>query len=298
MPSPPPSTISLPGWDSIIAMPHGTPPSKAQYQQYYRSKRAGTRPDLPDGVISEIERRSDIRNRIQSSTAPATAKAWTKVLTALDDAQDMFSLVAFGGRLAYKIAPKIMGRFIPGLAWILVGQDILQLLTMLATILQPFFVAMCHGFSLGLVASLPALMIGNTAKIVGHRAVGLNPFRSMARFQRKQKFSGRLFRTGELLELAQVAKTITGYGLTLGGIMGTITESAYAIELALRGQPISIAVPGGARLALTGQTGTATAAGSPAALSSIYNAMGAMMLNPTDKAAARAKADALASYGN
>lgn len=294
----PPNTISLPGWDSIIAIPHGKPPTKAQYREYYAAKRQHRRPDLPQDVTAEIERRSDIRSRIQSSATPDTAQAWTKILTTLDDAQDLFSLVALAGRLFGRVAPKVLGRIIPGLGWILLGSDILKLLTLLASLLQPFFVAMCHGLSMGLSASLPALTIGNAAKLIGHGLTGLNPFSRAARLARQAKFTGKLFRMGEALEIAQAAKTLTGYGLTLGGIMGTITESAYALELAARGQPISIATPGGGRLALTGETGTATHAGSPAGLSKLYDAMGTMMINPADKAAAQAKADALRQYGN
>lgn len=294
----PPNSVSLPGWENIIAIPKGTPPTKAQYREYYKAKREHRRPDLPDSVTSEIERRSDIRRRMESSATPETAKAWTGILTALDDAQDLFSLVAFGGRLLGKALPKVLGRIIPGLGWILLGADILKLLTLLATLLQPFFVAMCHGVTKGIAGALPALMVGNAAKLVGHGITGLNPFSRAARLARATKFTGKLFRVGELLEIAQASKTLTGYGLTLGGIMGTITESAYALELAARGQPISIAVPGGGRMSLTGQAGTATAPGSPKGLSTIYDAMATMMSSPADKAAAQAKADALRQYGN
>jgi len=315
----PPNTVSLPGWENIIAIPKGTPPTREQYREYYRARREHRRPDLPDTVTSEIERRSDIRRRIESSATPDTAKAWTGILTALDDAQDLFSLVAFGGRLAvrplfralhnsltpattayllHKLPLRVfLTRLLPGLGWILLGADILKLLTLLASILQPFFVARCHGFSKGLVGALPALMVGNAAKLVGHGITGLNPFSRAARLARATKFTGKLFRVGELLEIAQASKTLTGYGLTLGGIMGTVTEAAYALELAARGQPVSIGVPGGGRIALTGAFGTATASGSPGSLSTIYDAMAGMMSNPTNAAAARAKADALRQYG-
>lgn len=290
-------TISLPGWESIISIPHGPKPTVEQVKEYYQAKRQHRPPNLSQDVTAEIERRKDIRDRIQSSATPETAKNWTNVLTWLDDAQDLFSLVAFGGRIAGKLMPRILGRLIPGLGWILLGSDILKLLTLLATLLQPFFVAMCHGLKTGIFGALPPLVMGNAAKLIGHGLTGLNPFSRAARLARAAKFTGKLFRFGEALEMAQALKTLTGYGLTLGGIMGTITESAYALELAARGQPVSIAVPGGARLSLHQGDLTAYAPGSPKGLSNLYRKMADQMSRPADKAQALSNADVLERIG-
>lgn len=290
-------SVSLPGWGDIISVPKGPKPTKDQIKEFYRARRAGSEPQLPEDVTEEIKRRRNIRDKIQSSAAPDTSRAWTNVMTWLDDTQDLFSLVAFGGRLAARLMPKIMGRFIPGIGWVLLAADILKLLTMAAMIIQPFFVAMCHGWSKGVAGALPALMMGNAAKLKGHGIAGLNPFRRYAQQARIAKLGGRLFRVPELIEMAQAMKTITGYGLTLGGIMGTITESAYAIELATRGQPVEIRVDGGARVKLSGTDSTAYSPGSTNGLSGIYKIAATISSNPTDRAIAKSKADAYRQLG-
>lgn len=290
-------TISLPGWEGIIAIPHGDKPTREQIREYYTANRQHRQPHLQPAVVAEIERRRDIRQRIESSATPDTAKKWANVLTYLDDAQDLFSLVAFGGRVATRIMPRLLGRLIPGLGWVLLGADILKLLTLLAMILQPFFVGLCHGLRKGLFGALPPLVTGNAAKLIGLGITGLNPFSRRARLARAAKFAGRLFRLGEALEIAQAMKTLTGYGLTLGGIMGTITESAYALELAARGEPVSVVVPGGSRITLHQGDLTAYGAGSPKGLANIYRRIGDTMTDPRGRAQARANADALDSIG-
>lgn len=290
-PSAPPATISLPGWDSIVSIPRGPQPSRDQIKEYYRAQRQGRRPDLPQDVVDEIKRRRDIRERIQSSATPATAQHWTRVMTWLDDAQDLGSVAAFAGRVFYRALPKIAGRLLPVLGWVLLAGDILKLLTLAASIIQPFFVGLCHGLRTGLIGALPPLVMGNAAKLIGHSITGMNPFSRRARLARARRFGGRLFRAGELLELAQASKTLTGYGLTLGGIMGTITESAYAIELAIRGKPVEIAVPGGTRISLTGES--TLAPGSPTGLIALYEAIARNTADPNVAAGIRANADAL-----
>jgi len=313
------STISLPGWDSIISIPQGEKPTRQQVTEYYQARSQHRQPNLSASVIDEIERRKDIRDRIQTSATPQTAQKWTNILTWLDDTQDLFSLVAFSGRFAVKTAlrflPRVegaftpfllaknplfkalVGRVIPYLGWVLIAADILKLLTLLATLIQPFFVAMCHGWSKGLFGAFPSLMMGNAAKLVGHGITGLNPFSKAARLARIDKFTGRMFRVGELLEIAQAMKTITGYGLTLGGIMGTLTESAYALELAARGQPVSIATPGGGRIFLHQGDLTAYSPGSAKGLSELYRKMGRTMTRPGDREQAEANANAIEQLG-
>ena len=248
-----PNTITLPGWGDIISIPHGPPPTKAERDEYRKAKREGRPPNLSADRIAEIERRMRIRERIQTSTTPTTAQGWTRILTWLDDAQDLFSIAAFTGRLFFRFAPKTLGRFIPGLGWIFLAADILKLLTLLASLIQPFFVALCHGVFTGIAGALPPLLMGNAAKLAAHGVMGLNPFSRAARLARTSKLTGKLFRFGEMLEMAQAMKTLTGYGLTLGGILGAITETAYGIELNLRGVPTTIQTSGGTKIVTTGQ---------------------------------------------
>lgn len=293
----PPGTVSLPGWRNIISIPGGAPPTKDEWRRYYQAQRTGRPPDLPPDRIAEIERRISIINSFKNSVTPSTGNAWTNILTWLDDTQDLFSLISIGGRLAARLAPKLLGRLIPGLGWVLLASDILKLLTMLSSIVQPFFVGLCHGWQKGVAAALPAALIGNAAKLLGHGWTGLNPFSRSAQLARVAKFGGKLFRVGEILEILQAMKTLTGYGLTLGAIMGTITQSAYALQLLLNGQPVDILVPGttGTRIGLT--TGTVYSSGSPQNLATLYSQIGAMTTNPIDRANANAHARALRQLG-
>lgn len=289
--------ISIPGWRSIISMPKGPKPTRAQYRAYYAARRSKLRPELPEDVVGEIERRMDMREKIKTSTMPTVAQGWARVMTWVDDTQDLFSLLTFGGRLAIRWLPKILGRFIPYLGWVLLASDILRLLTLLGGIIQPFWITHCLGFSKGAASVIPSLVMGNAAKLIGHRLTGNNPFGRLARLKRAKKFVGKLFRVGEFIEMAQALKTITGYGLTLGSLMGAVGEAAYGAELAIRGEPVSIRVQGGASIALNHSDGGAYAPGSPGGLSKIYRAYGQMLASPEARAQANARADALEGIG-
>lgn len=270
---PPTSAITLPGFKDIISIPRGDPPTKDQLQEYYAARRAGRPPNLTPDQITNIERRRSIREKIQSSPQPETARNWAKVLTWLDDAQDLFALVAFGGRLAAtlgglkfggtlggklvglqvagRIAPRILGRMIPGLGWVLLAGDILKLLTLISSLIAPFFVAACHGLSTGALGAMPSLMMGNALKLAGHGITSLNPFSRVARLRRVARFGGRLFRFGEMIEIAQAMKTLTGYGLTLGGLVGMFQEIYYGAALQLRGERVDIRLPGGQQIQIS-----------------------------------------------
>lgn len=243
-----PRTVNLPGWQDIISIPRGEKPTREQIREYYAARRAGRNPNLTADQIANIERRRSIRERIQSSAQPETAKNWGRVLTWLDDAQDLFSLLAFTGRFTTKLAPRLLGRLIPGLGWVLLAGDILKLLTLISSLIAPFFVAACHGITTGILGGMPAMMMGNAAKLLGHGITGLNPFSRAARLARAAKFSGRLFRFGEILEMAQAAKTLTGYGLTLGGLVGMVQEVFYGAALQLRGEKVELRLPGGQQI--------------------------------------------------
>lgn len=290
-------TISLPGWEDIISIPHGPKPSKAELSEYYKAKAAKRAANIPPDRIAEIERRNSTRQRMLSSTIPAEAQKWGNVLTWLDDAQDLFSLVTVGGRIAVRAAPKALGRFIPGLGWVLLAADILKLLTLLASLAQPFFVGMCAGWRKGTAAAIPALAMGNALKLMGHGIASLNPFSRASILARQAKFAGKLFRVGEMLEFAQAMKTLTGYGLTLGGIMGTIYETSYAIELFLRGGKVNIRAGGSSNAQISLSDGTAYGGGSPAGMAKIYSKLADTITDPTSKANAKARAQQLADIG-
>lgn len=286
-------TISLPGWRDIISIPHAPPPTPDEYREYRDAAKRQRPPNLTTDRIDEIERRRAIRSRIQESTTPQTARRFQNILTWLDDAQDMFAILTVAGRLAARAFPKILARLIPGLAWVLLAADILKLLTLLTSIIQPFFVALCDGWRRGLIGGLPPLLLGNAAKLIGHGITGLNPFSRAARLARQAKFAGRLLRAGELLELAQAMKTLTGYGLTLGGIMGTITEIGYAIEMLIRGQGVEIAVSGPTQTRIRLADGTTYHAARPHVLASTLEHVARTHADPTIKELAAYKARTL-----
>jgi hypothetical protein len=73
-----------------------------------------------------------------------------------------------------------------------------------------------------------------------------NPYSQEARAARRFKLGRGSPSLGALLETFQTTDQLYGVGLSFGGIVGAISEGAYAAELNSRGQPVTVLPPSSA----------------------------------------------------
>lgn len=144
----------------------------------------------------------------------------------LDDGQD---ILAVGLETLKFVSRRIAPRFLPFIGWALTISDVLNLAT----------------------AGLSFLTTGQTGKHSWEAAMlRLFPGR-MARIRRASTFlSSSVHWAPYLLQGGQVLKTFTGYGLTLGGIMGMISDATWGAYRAAQGDPIILRGPASSDIAM------------------------------------------------
>lgn len=140
------------------------------------------------------------------------------VINQIDDAQDLLSVALTLGK---PLLRKLPGRFIPGLGWVLLANDILNLGTA--------------------VLSIP--LSGRPGKNIGRnilRYLGGNKFKKAAIVKKWLSTTNWL---GFSLQAGQVSSTLTGYGLKLGPMMGMISDFTWGAVRKLQGEKVEIKGP-------------------------------------------------------
>jgi hypothetical protein len=184
---------------------------------------------LPPEVVHQIERRIARRHADETSNQPEWSKDWGRLMNTLDDIQDFLSTLATMGRLFLWAAPRIGARFIPGIGWIILGSDLLNLLGFLGTVLFPLWALICSGPRNALIAGVPAIVLKNVLCREVWKQALRNPFSREARLARRLRALGRLPTIGNLLELFQTTQALWGFGIVLGGLYAMMMELLFTL---------------------------------------------------------------------
>jgi len=171
------------------------------------------------GTDDEALRRQRIaRMKSKRGALPESLEWIPPLITALDDAQDMLIV---GLTLAKPLLKRLPARFVPGLGWILLANDVLNLTTLLAGMLTG---------GTGIKRShLDALDILNSTRL--------------RRINKVQMFLTRTNWLGFALQAGQVSQTLTGYGLTLGSIMACVSDAAWGMIRLAQGAEVQVRMP-------------------------------------------------------
>ncbi len=144
------------------------------------------------------------------------------------------------------LGSKVLGRLIPGLGYILLVGDLINILGYLGIAGMFGYGALCFGTGKALAGAATPLVMRATGALgpCGLRekvaAIGeLNPFSMTRRAARQARLARATPSLGNLLELLQTTDQFWGVGLSFGAIVGSFTEGAYAAELNSRGQSTS-----------------------------------------------------------
>ena len=123
--------------------------------------------------------------------------------TSLDNIEDALVTITVLGRIAVKIAPRLLGKIVPGLGWLLLGSDMLNALNLAAW----------------------ASFAGRAGKRKLEDLAEKNPFHVKAKANRALKLKRTWPTFGEYLEILQTTDQLFGIGLCLGGLMGMVTDT-------------------------------------------------------------------------
>ncbi len=241
-PPPPgtPLTVSIPPWHSVIHLGARPRPGPDDWKEYGLAIKQGRPPNLPPEMLDAIKDRIIGLEAQKTSPTPSFLAGWTQILTALDNVQDFLSTVATIGRLILWAAPKIAPRIVPGVGWVVLAADIVNLMSAIAMIAMPAYAALCAGPTAAIAAGLPAVFFKGLLKQEAWTMANLNPFSRYGKFRKRPKVIGRLPSVSNLVEVAQTTDQLFGVGLSLGSLYGMVVEGLSAAELSARGQPVRI----------------------------------------------------------
>lgn len=194
---------------------------------------------LKDPQVIKAEKKEALV-RILESPAPEWARKYASAMTWIDNVQDTSSIVIPLVSMAARVFPKAMSKVMPVFGWIMLGYDLLNFLNAIGR----------------------APLTGMKSKRSVCMFVRQNPFTKTANLQREGRIRNYNPGLGDLIQVAQVTDQYTGFGLSLGGIMGAITDSIIGAYRYLNGEPVrwSFDPPPVDTLSMMGARGTQAAA--------------------------------------
>ncbi len=177
---------------------------------HWKSPEAMTPQELKDKKLRSLQ-------QVLASPSPEIARKYSSMMTWLDNVQDAMTVGVVAAQILIRLAPRIMSRFVPGLGWVILAYDVLNIVNMLAR-----------------TPMTPLNIKRNTCHMIRD-----NPFTKKA--QRFRLFKLRRLKPtfGNLLEVAQTLDNVAGVGLCLGGIVGTIQDTAFGAYRSIKGEKVT-----------------------------------------------------------
>ena len=201
------NTVNIPGFGDVI---HIIPKARISIEEraahIWAIKRGLPSPLTPAQIQTMTYKKFRFLKALASAT-PAWMRTYGAVATVLDNVEDGLVTVVVLGRIAAKIAPRLLSRMVPGLGWVLLGSDVLNAVNLLS-----WTGAMTRG-----------------CKGLHGEWQEKNPFHAKAAANRARKLKKLMPGFGEFLEVAQTTDQLFGVGLCLGGFMGLLTDTLSTV---------------------------------------------------------------------
>lgn len=199
--------VNIPGFSDII---HIIPKEVIPAEQYAAHKWAiarGLPSPLTQSQLNTLQYKKFRFLKALASATPTWIRNIGAVSTVLDNVEDALVTVTVLGRIAAKAAPRLLGRLVPGLGWVLLGADVLNAANIISW----------------------ATFAAKGAKRAVEGVAEKNPFHAKAAARRATKLKRVLPGFGEILEILQTTDQLFGVGLCLGGLMGLVTDMSSRI---------------------------------------------------------------------
>ena len=214
--------ITFPRLGDIIHVPIIKPITDQEKLLYYSARKN----EIPQKRQIELEslkmRKRERMDRMLASPTPRLVRAFASVMQAIDDAQDAIITLAAIGRIAIRILPRFLSRFLMGpVGW----------LWLLAELMN------------GLMAPTACMLSPRKCKRALKGKLRGYPRHVRAKMKAYPR-SGTIFPSfSEGIQALQVTKDIYGWGLSLGPIIGLATDLASGAVRWAMGKKVSFASP-------------------------------------------------------
>ncbi|KKN27134.1 hypothetical protein LCGC14_0867520, partial [marine sediment metagenome] len=211
--------IHIPQFSDIFTWNVTPEPSPAELQ-LYRQKKVKELGEARYAAIKALMlKKRENYLRILASPTPQFIQNAASVLTTLDDVNDVLGTAAVVARIVARRLPAMAAKFLLGPAgWALVGADIAGLALKL--------------YSLPFKARRLQHELNETLKG--------NPLSKKGKLRRLNKLKRLRISKGELIEALQTTDNMFGVGISLGGIMGLLTDIPAGIYHHIRGEKVTV----------------------------------------------------------
>lgn len=212
-------TVNIPGFSDIFTW-NVTPEPTSDELFLYRNKQVKLLGEKRfEDIRALMAKKRENYLRILASPTPQIVQNAASVLTTLDDVNDVLGTIAVVARIVARRLPATAAKFLLGPAgWALLGADIAGLALQLTQL--PF-----------------------KARRLQHElndAVKGNPLSKKAKLRRLNKLKRLRLSKGELIEALQTTDNMFGVGISLGGIMGMLTEIPSGLYRHIKGERVTI----------------------------------------------------------
>lgn len=212
-------TITLPGLSDIIHLGFEKPMTAQEVKDWKNRNYDKFSASRLYDIRKMKQKRKEKYLAMLGSPTPHVVRSAGSILTSIDDAQDALSTLHVIGRMAIKLAPRILGKIFAGpVGWILAAADVLNLIQ-----------------HIGRMGTMP--MVSKRTK---DKATLDNPFSKKSKLKRAARLARFAPSKGEIIEALQTTDQIFGVGICLGPIVGAIQDIAFGSMRMLAGQPVTL----------------------------------------------------------
>lgn len=163
------------------------------------------------------QEKRDALMRMLASPATKEYQWYSSIMTWLDNIDDATSIVYPAIRMLWRAFPKVITKILPLVGWVMLATDLLNLV-------------------IGL-GRAPFNPMGGKRHLC--QMLKQNPFAKKAQFERIDRLKFGKPGLRDLLQVLQTTDMITGVGLSLGALMGLLTDSISGASRYISGQKVT-----------------------------------------------------------
>lgn len=215
-------SITIPGLWDIIKVTTEKPMSALEDYWWTRKEWENFSPERYEEIYRQKQDRKDRYLAMLASPTPALFQNAGSIMTAVDDAQDAISTLGVIGRIGIKVLPKALGKLITGPTGVLlVVSDCLNMVQQTGQMcLMPF-----------------------AAKKNAQSLKEGSPKMKSGKLRRAAKLRNAIPTKGDWIQALQVTEQVFGFGVSLGPVMGLISDVLWGSVRTVPGKFIDIKLP-------------------------------------------------------